>query len=439
MAIVTTQSGTGTVNLRTTASTVGAAIAQLPVGSRVTVLSDDGSWCRIQWNGLEGYMMRSFLRYEQDAQPPRKHPFSHGIGRAVGKFFALRKPGPHAPSRRCFRHGGLSQLVYLRQEPSENSASVVLLAFGDPLTVYSQTGEWWQVSWGGAAWAICPRPLSAWKRPLKRRGIPQLLARPGVTTVSGGLNMRMEGKSGSPILTVIPRNTVIDVPSVGNSWCQVSYGGRTGYVMTVFLTLEESTVTPTMAPTAVPTVEPTVAPTNEPAVSPSVSPTASPEKTPEPTAVPTPVPTAAGPQYALVTTASGSLNLRAQPSAIGALVTQIPRFGMVEVLEYGSEWRPACAITRWKGYAMTRYLTLASGTATVVPTPQRYAGSQRGHGSGQHRLRRAEPASVAQGQRQSADGHSPPCAGGGAGNGRQLVSCAVRNVGRVCGFQLLAV
>ena len=180
--------------------------------------------------------------------------------------------------------------------------------------------------------------------------------------------MRMEGKSGSPILTVIPRNTVIDVLSVGDSWCQVSYGGRTGYVMTVFLTLQESTVTPTAAPTAVPTVEPTVAPTDEPAVSPSVSPTASPEKTPESTAIPTAAPTAAGPQYALVTTASGSLNLRAQPSAIGALVTQIPRFGMVEVLEYGSEW---CRLryNALEGYAMTRYLTLASGTATVVPTP----------------------------------------------------------------------
>lgn len=53
-AIVTTPDGTGIVNLRPTASTVGAAIAQLPAGSRVTVLSDDGSWCRIQWNGWKG-------------------------------------------------------------------------------------------------------------------------------------------------------------------------------------------------------------------------------------------------------------------------------------------------------------------------------------------------------------------------------------------------
>ena len=366
MAIVTTQSGTGTVNLRTTASTVGAAIAQLPVGSRVTVLSDDGSWCRVQWDGLEGYMMRSFLRYEQDAQAPENTPSPTESAAPSESSSPSESPAP-TPRPAGVSATVASQLVYLRQEPSENSASVVLLAFGDPLTVYSQTGEWWQVSWEGSM-GYLPASAVRLETSSETPGDSTVIRKARVTTVSGGLNMRMEGKSGSPILTVIPRNAVIDVLSVGDSWCQVSYGGRTGYVMTVFLTLEESTVTPTMAPTAVPTVEPTVAPTNEPAVSPSVSPTASPEKTPEPTAVPTPVPTAAGPQYALVTTASGSLNLRAQPSAIGALVTQIPRFGMVEVLEYGSEW---CRLryNALEGYAMTRYLTLASGTATVVPTP----------------------------------------------------------------------
>lgn len=365
-AVVTTPDGTGIVNLRPTASTVGAAIAQLPAGSRVTVLSDDGSWCRIQWNGLEGYMMRSFLRYEDSAQTPEASPSptetpapSEGASPSESPAATPRPSGVPATVA--------SRLVYLRQEPSESSASVVLLAMGDPLTVYSQTGEWWQVSWEGSM-GYLPASAVRLETSSETPGNSTVIRKARVTTVSGGLNMRMEGKSGSPILTVIPRNTVIDVLSVGNSWCQVSYGGRTGYVMTVFLTLEESTVTPTMAPTAVPTVEPTVAPTNEPAVSPSVSPTASPEKTPEPTAVPTPVPTAAGPQYALVTTASGSLNLRAQPSAIGALVTQIPRFGMVEVLEYGSEW---CRLryNALEGYAMTRYLTLASGTATVAPTP----------------------------------------------------------------------
>lgn len=365
-AVVTTPDGTGIVNLRPTASTVGAAIAQLPAGSRVTVLSDDGSWCRIQWNGLEGYMMRSFLRYEDSAQTPEASPSPTETPAPSEGASPSESPAP-TPRPAGVSATVASRLVYLRQEPSENSASVVLLAFGDPLTVYSQTGEWWQVSWEGSM-GYLPASAVRLETSSETPGDSTVIRKARVTTVSGGLNMRMEGKSGSPILTVIPRNTVIDVLSVGNSWCQVSYGGRTGYVMTVFLTLEESTVTPTMAPTAAPTVEPTVAPTDEPAVSPSISPTASPEKMPEPTAIPTAAPTAAGPQYALVTTASGSLNLRAQPSAIGALVTQIPRFGMVEVLEYGSEW---CRLryNALEGYAMTRYLTMASGTATVVPTP----------------------------------------------------------------------
>ena len=373
VAIVTTQSGTGTVNLRTTASTVGAAIAQLPAGSRVTVLSDDGSWCRVQWNGLEGYMMRSFLRYEQDAQTPEQSPSPTETAAPSESVSPSEGPAP-TPRPAGVSATVASQLVYLRQEPSESSASVVLLAFGDPLTVYSQTGEWWQVSWEGSM-GYLPASAVRLETAAETPGNSTVIRKARVTTVSGGLNMRMEGKTGSPILTVIPRNAVIDVLSVGESWCHVSYGGRTGYVMTSFLTLEESTPTPTSVPTAQPTVEP--AASEEPSASPSASPTTQPEKTPEPTAAPTPSPVASEPQIALVTTASGGLNLRAQPSAAGMLLTQIPRFGMVEVLEYGSEW---CRLryNALEGYAMTRYLTLASGTATVVPTPSATPGPGMG-------------------------------------------------------------
>ena len=367
-AIVTTPDGTGIVNLRPTASTGGAAIAQLPAGSRVTVLSDDGSWCRIQWNGLEGYMMRSFLRYEDGAQTPEASPNptetpapSEGASPSESPAATPRPSGVPATVA--------SRLVYLRQEPSESSPSVVLLAMGDPLTVYSQTGEWWQVSWEGSM-GYLPASAVRLESGSEAPGSSGTARKARVTTVSGGLNMRMEGKTGSPILTVIPRNMVIDVLSVGESWCQVSYGGRTGYVMTSFLTLQESTPTP--APTTEPTAEPTVSPSEEPSVSPSVfpsaSPTAQPENTPEPTLAPSPSPTVSGPQIALVTTASGGLNLRTLPSSGGAVMMQIPRFGMVEILTYGAEW---CYIRYHDldGYVMTCYLTLASGTATVVPTP----------------------------------------------------------------------
>lgn len=191
-------------------------------------------------------MMRSFLRYEQDAQPPENTSSPTESAAPSESASPSESPAP-TPRPAGVSATVASQLVYLRQEPSENSASVVLLAFGDPLTVYTQTGEWWQVSWEGSM-GYLPASAVRLETSSETPGDSTVIRKARVTTVSGGLNMRMEGKSGSPILTVIPRNTVIDVLSVGNSWCQVSYGGRTGYVMTVFLTLQESTVTPTAAP-----------------------------------------------------------------------------------------------------------------------------------------------------------------------------------------------
>ena len=171
MAIVTTQSGTGTVNLRTTASTVGAAIAQLPVGSRVTVLSDDGSWCRVQWDGLEGYDALTSFATRQDAQA-LAYPFSHGIGRAVESSSPSESRPPCV--RRCFA-AVASQLVYLRRG-TENSASVCA-GLRRPLTVYSQTGEWCGGSRLEGGMGYLPRQLSAETSSETRDS--QLFARPG--------------------------------------------------------------------------------------------------------------------------------------------------------------------------------------------------------------------------------------------------------------------
>ena len=58
-----------------------------------------------------------------------------------------------------------------------------------------------------------------------------------VTTVAGSLNLREYGSSGSRVLTRIPQYTVISVNYIGTTWCNVSYNGYTGYVMTQYLTL----------------------------------------------------------------------------------------------------------------------------------------------------------------------------------------------------------
>lgn len=59
-ARVTAPSG-ATVNLRKEKSKGSALVDQIPIGTVVTVLDDDGKWSRILANGKSGYMMDEFL------------------------------------------------------------------------------------------------------------------------------------------------------------------------------------------------------------------------------------------------------------------------------------------------------------------------------------------------------------------------------------------
>jgi hypothetical protein len=49
------------VNFRTRPSTNAVLIDRIPCGESVEVLSDDGTWAKIRWNGQTGYMMSKFL------------------------------------------------------------------------------------------------------------------------------------------------------------------------------------------------------------------------------------------------------------------------------------------------------------------------------------------------------------------------------------------
>jgi uncharacterized protein YraI len=53
-------------------------------------------------------------------------------------------------------------------------------------------------------------------------------------TVSKGVNMRARPKSGSGILTTIPRSAVVQVVGC-KSWCEVIYKGRRGYIYKSFI------------------------------------------------------------------------------------------------------------------------------------------------------------------------------------------------------------
>ena len=60
-----------------------------------------------------------------------------------------------------------------------------------------------------------------------------------VTTEYGSLNMRAQASAGSQILTTIPRGALVEVTQEGSIWCGVRYNGISGYSMTCFLTFTD--------------------------------------------------------------------------------------------------------------------------------------------------------------------------------------------------------
>ena len=63
--VVLPQGASGsTVNLRSKESTGSSLIDKIKVGTKVTILEDNGAWCKIQSGSKVGYMLSNFLEYD---------------------------------------------------------------------------------------------------------------------------------------------------------------------------------------------------------------------------------------------------------------------------------------------------------------------------------------------------------------------------------------
>ena len=59
-----------TVNMRKQPSKSAELREQVPVGSTVEVIEDQGQWCKVAYDGKRGWMMSNYLEYlNQDGQP----------------------------------------------------------------------------------------------------------------------------------------------------------------------------------------------------------------------------------------------------------------------------------------------------------------------------------------------------------------------------------
>ena len=246
-AMVTTTGGS--LNLRETPDQKGRVISTIPYGTWVTVTARGTSWCQITYNGMTGYVMSRYLSFGVSiptATPytyyviPTQAPTALPINTYVPSVSYSQSAWVSTPS------GSLN----LRESPDSGARVITTIPYGTQIIVLSRGVVWCSVIYNGmqgyvmtsflrfadaatTAPTAAPTPAPA---PTQTPTIYNTVTQALVTTSGGTLNLREQPSSGSRVILLIPNASSVTVYSRGTDWCEVSFQGARGYVMTRFLT-----------------------------------------------------------------------------------------------------------------------------------------------------------------------------------------------------------
>ena len=282
----------------------GAVIDKIPEKGTFLVVNWGTTWCQVYYNGRYGYVMTKFV--QKISSEPTAAP----------------TPAPTAPMGQTAQVNTAKGALNMRDKIG---GAVIAKIPEKAFFIVTEYGATWCKAWydgktGYVMTKFVKLTGGSMPTPTPVPTPEPIIDYARVTTANGGLNLR-DAINGTRI-AVIPQGATVSVHSKGADWCRVSYSGKTGYVMTKFLTFGSA------APTETP------APAPEAVIS-----------------------------YARVNTVTGGLNLRETPN--GTRIAVIPQNAVIGVITKGADW------SRVKygdkvGYVMTKFL--ADTTATPAPS-----------------------------------------------------------------------
>ena len=209
----------GSLNLRAYASTSARVLLQIPEYAFVSVYNRGATWSYVSYNGVSGYVMSVYLSFGGTPVVPTAPP--SGGGEILARVTTA------------------SGSLNLREYASTSARLLLRIPQNAYVSVYNRGSVWSYVRYNSVYGYVMSQYLTF---PGESTPVTPTTPTSGthlarVTTVAGSLNLREYGSSGSRVLTRIPQYTVISVNYIGTTWCNVSYNGYTGYVMTQYLTL----------------------------------------------------------------------------------------------------------------------------------------------------------------------------------------------------------
>lgn len=223
VATVATKNG-GSLNLRKGPGKDYGVIKAFRNGSYVMVLQEGDGWWKVAADGYVGYMDAQYL----------KAGIAGMTGGSSGNDEPAQKPGSTEQIKPSGAYAevanpGKNQKLFLRSSASKSSKSLGSYGNGTYVTVLEQGTVWCKVKVEGKTGYMMTEFLKFYGL---SGSATALVTHPDRTFV---YLRNGPSKSTGKVLLKVPHGSRVTVLTPGSTWSQVSYNGKTGYMMTRFL------------------------------------------------------------------------------------------------------------------------------------------------------------------------------------------------------------
>lgn len=200
-------------NVLTNANVIGT----VPYGGKVTVVRSDKTWSYIRYGKTKGYVLTRLL--------------SGGKTTAATTTSKTTKETSYTAYAKTDNGRSLN----IRSSRKTHSGNVIgQVPYGGKVTVTRDYGTWAYITYGKIKGYAVKSMLSKTK---PGSTVSLTTTTRIVTSADGrGVNFRSTAeKHKSNVITVLPVGTKVKVVGLHGSWSKVEYGGRTGYMLSVYL------------------------------------------------------------------------------------------------------------------------------------------------------------------------------------------------------------
>lgn len=218
-----------------------------------------------------------------------------------------------------------SESLNLRSGGSYSDSVIGSIPGGTVIPVLSNNGSWAYVQYGQQPGYCAVSYLtlsSTYPAEITGSGSSAMVS---LGSANSSAPLYATASTQGTVILNVDHGTQVDVLSNDGSWCRVTVGSVTGYMLTSVLDFGSIGVAPTEPPVT------------------------------------------EDERYAIVASEASTLNLRSGPGTNYNVIAEIPKGTQIVVTSYGSEW---CAV-RWgslTGYVMTQYLSFETTSPTPTPT-----------------------------------------------------------------------